>query len=300
MATAIAIAINFHKAGKKMRPILSAIALSTAMLLPSCCFLPCGPWKLCCSKGALTHMNSFRLYLPAKCDSKNLEIEFVATSDGLRLYLSVYGLEIPASEEDCHRSLVSIDFGESCYDFFADRFVGGQRLLLPVYVQNDIVAALQIGQTVSLTTGRYSADIPADQFLDLFDKMMKQSYSWWRASPCDTEMCCDEDGVDVEPYSDDSEYKEGSYSVNDSSNEEDQNAEAFQVSNYAPILEADQSTESDFSSGHTVESSSWHASETSPQHSIESSSNHAVNASTTLPSENDASGSYSESNSSGF
>lgn len=92
--------------------------------------------------------------------------------DGLRLYINVYGLEIPPEPDNPAYSRVFVSFREYAYHFSAQRFQGGQRLLIPQYVQAEIVDFLQEGQTVFIQVGRYESDIYPDKFLDLFNRMV--------------------------------------------------------------------------------------------------------------------------------
>lgn len=102
-----------------------------------------------------------------------MELELVRTVEGIRLYLNVFGLEIPATSCDGIFSSVFISFREYSYTFVADRLLGGQRLLIPKNVQDDIVNNLQEGQPVFIRVGHYQSDIYPEQFLKLFMQMVK-------------------------------------------------------------------------------------------------------------------------------
>jgi hypothetical protein len=141
-----------------------------------------------------------------------MEIEFVATSEGLRLYLSVFGLQIPPAIHDCGHSEVTIDFGEYSYPFLAQRLVGGQKLLIPVEVQNDIINALQNGQCVTITVDRYRTRIPPDQFLKLFQRMMDQCCTWWSSCPWEEDL---DSEASLEPEAPIEENVNSQYSYNE-------------------------------------------------------------------------------------
>lgn len=110
--------------------------------------------------------------MPPSNEFTGLELDFVQMKDGLRLYINVYGLEIPAEPDNLGYSRVFISFREYSYHFSAQRFQGGQRLLVPEYVQSEIIDFLQEGQPVFIQVGRYESTIYPDKFLDLFYRMV--------------------------------------------------------------------------------------------------------------------------------
>lgn len=148
-------------------------ALWALLLLISCsCSGPCSQWQGETCIGSSPSFSSGRIYLAPANEFSGLELEFVQMVDGLRLYLNVYGLEIPPENPNATTSRVFISFKDHSYSFSAARFVGGQRLLIPQHVQSEIVEYLQEGQTVFLQVGRYQADIYPEKFVDLFSKMV--------------------------------------------------------------------------------------------------------------------------------
>lgn len=88
------------------------------------------------------------------------------------MYINVFGLEIP-KENNCDTVRVFVSFKTFSYHFSATRFVGGQRLLVPEHVQEEIIDSLQEGQPVAMQVGRYKADIYPDKFLSAFYKMVE-------------------------------------------------------------------------------------------------------------------------------
>lgn len=154
------------------------LSIFTASLaLSSCCFFD---FCLQRSNGCESFYSSARLILPAEntC-SQGLEIEFMATCEGIKMYLNAFGLQIPA--DDCcesycespefEYSTVCLTIDGTTYPFSAKRFAGGQRLLVPPDVQDSIVVALHEGLCVSLSVGRYQSTISPDRFLRLYEKM---------------------------------------------------------------------------------------------------------------------------------
>ncbi len=153
--------------------ILKGRALWALLLtLASSCSGPCSDWCGESAVGTPCSFNSTRLYLPPANELTGLELDFVQMKDGLRLYINVYGLEIPPEADNSAYSRVFISYRTYAYHFSAQRFQGGQRLLIPQYVQSEIVDFLQEGQPVSIQVGRYKSDIYPDKFLDLFYRMV--------------------------------------------------------------------------------------------------------------------------------
>lgn len=154
----------------KRRVFGTLLLLATA----SCCN-PCPEWVGDSAVGSPGSANSARLFLSPSNDLTGLELDFVQMKDGLRLYLNVFGLEIPPEPNDPDSSRVFISFREYSYHFSAARFQGGQRLLIPEYVQNEIIDFLQEGRPVFIQVGRYESTIYPDKFLDLFYRMVNTS-----------------------------------------------------------------------------------------------------------------------------
>ncbi|MBA2726576.1 MAG: hypothetical protein H0U49_00180 [Parachlamydiaceae bacterium] len=150
----------------------SLLLLGSAGLLFANSCASTSAWQTDTSKGTPSSFNSIRLYLCTSGGCGDLGLELVRTCDGIRLYLNVFGLAIPPSETDCSISMVYVSFRERSYTFCADRLLGGQRLLIPKNVQDDIIEYLQNDQPVFIRVGRYQADIYPEQFLKPFTKMV--------------------------------------------------------------------------------------------------------------------------------
>ena len=143
------------------------------LLMSSSCSGPCGQWQGQTCEGSIATFSSARMYLAPANEFSGLELELVQTVDGLRMYINVYGLEIPTEQPGSHNSRVFISFKDHSYHFSAIRFTGGQKLLVPQYVLTEIVEYLQEGQSVHLQVGRYEANIYPDKFVDVFSKMAR-------------------------------------------------------------------------------------------------------------------------------
>ncbi|MBA3239576.1 MAG: hypothetical protein H0T62_14715 [Parachlamydiaceae bacterium] len=146
--------------------------LSLFMIFMISCSGTSTNWQGESAIGSPTSLNSSRLYLAPTNEFSGLELEFVQMRDGLRLYLNVYGLEIPPDAEDSCTSRVYFSFKDHAYHCAAARFLGGQRLLIPEYVQLEMVEYLQAGQSVFIQVGRYQANVYPEQFVSLFQAMI--------------------------------------------------------------------------------------------------------------------------------
>ncbi len=164
----------FNLSGSALPEIRRRRALFALLLLMSCsCSGPCSQWQAQTCEGSSASFSSARIYLAPANEFSGLELELVQTVDGLRMYINVFGLEIPPEQPNSPNSRVFISFKDHSYNFSAVRFTGGQRLLVPEHVQSEIVEYLQEGQSVHLQVGRYEAKIYPDKFVDLFNKMAR-------------------------------------------------------------------------------------------------------------------------------
>lgn len=146
---------------------------SLSVLLTACCSTSCPSWQLQTNCGYCPMFSSARMYLKPVNQFSGIELEFVWSPYGLRLYLNVSGLQIPSNPSDSSTSLVYISFRDHSYCFAAPRYQGGQRLLIPDDVRNEIVSYMQEEQSVFIQTGCYQADISPCDFLPIFDRLMK-------------------------------------------------------------------------------------------------------------------------------
>ena len=118
--------------------------------------------------------NSGRIYLCPSNEYSGLEVEFMRTFSGVRMYINVFGLEIPPNGDDLSTSQVYVSFKDYSYTFTAQRFTGGQRLLVPEETMEEIIECLTRGQPVFLRVGRYEGDIYPEQFSEIFTRLMSK------------------------------------------------------------------------------------------------------------------------------
>ncbi len=147
---------------------------STALflcILSSCS--TCSPgWVYETSLAKNAAHSSGRIYLCASNHYSGLEIELMNTPVELRMYINIFGLEIPADPDDPTISKVYISFKDHSYTFCAPRFAGGQRLLVPENVKDEIIFYLGCDQPVFIRVGRYEADIYPLQFLEVYNRLI--------------------------------------------------------------------------------------------------------------------------------
>jgi hypothetical protein len=105
-----------------------------------------------------------------------LEIELVRTVEDLRMYINVFGLDIPPDPNDTASSKVYVSFKDHSYTFSAMRFTGGQRLLIPAETRDEIVDYLLCDQPVFIRVCRYEADIYPRRFFDVYNRLMNTNF----------------------------------------------------------------------------------------------------------------------------
>lgn len=154
------------------RNIKKIFISSLIPLINACC--PSSPcqWQSECAIACNPNQSSARMYLCPANEFAGLELEFVVNACELRLYLNVFGLEIPPDPCDTAYSRVYISFRDHSYTFLAQRFIGGQRLLIPEKVQEEIIDYLQRDQPVFIQVDRYQSDIYPENFLKIFSRMI--------------------------------------------------------------------------------------------------------------------------------
>ena len=142
------------------------------LFILSACSPCCPEWCFDCSLAKCPSQSSGRIYLCASNEYSGLEIELVRTQCDLRMYINVFGLEIPPDCNDPTTSKVYVSFKDHSYTFSAARFAGGQRLLVPEMTRDEIIDYLVCDQPVFIRVGRYEADIYPRHFFDVYNRLM--------------------------------------------------------------------------------------------------------------------------------
>jgi len=142
------------------------------------CFLclSCGEKKVAWTYHEIT--TSYPNYLSKKISLhpehglSSLELEFVRTASGTRLYLKISSLTFPHNKHDEKRTRVCISFGPHLYEFDALRLKGGQCLLLPFEAQLVIVSVLEKNQMLTISAGRYKSTMTFVNFSSTYRKLI--------------------------------------------------------------------------------------------------------------------------------
>lgn len=157
--------------GGKVRLIL--LSLSIFFILISCSSKNQQQWQIDRTVVSNKDYNSGKLSLPAINPFCGLELELVRGSSGTRMYLNAFSLPYPSNLDDPTKTEVMLSIDQQVYVIMADRFQGGQRLLLPADAASLIITALRNDNLVDITVGRYSARIISTRFAELYAQLNK-------------------------------------------------------------------------------------------------------------------------------
>lgn len=141
------------------------------ILIFTSCASTCNQWQFEATITACPCYNSGRMTI-SSCDPlKNLSLELVRGSSGLRVYLNTHSLPFPCdpNHPDMTSLLLTIDGVDDCV--IADRFQGGQRLLLPPQTAQKTIEKLLANKSLHITVGRYHAVIESTCFSELYKKL---------------------------------------------------------------------------------------------------------------------------------
>lgn len=82
----------------------------------------------------------------------------------MRMYMNVYSLPIPSDPLDPSKAIVTLTIGDNAETIQLERFEGGQRLLFPDYIAEQIITALLNQQDITISSERYQSKIIYDDF----------------------------------------------------------------------------------------------------------------------------------------
>lgn len=88
------------------------------------------------------------------------------------MYLNVHSLEIPSDPNDPSQALVAIKIGETTSKLQGELLLGGQRVMLPPWIADLVINALNEGKPVTITTGQYRSEILPENFSTVYQKLM--------------------------------------------------------------------------------------------------------------------------------
>lgn len=140
-------------------------------------FFSCSPdlrqWQHSANKGTHADYRSVRLSLEPENDFSGLEIEMLHTSQGIAIYINVFGLELrPESKNPQGYSLISvwIKRNEQSQEFKGFLLQGGHRVLLPKNASHLIIDALHAHEQMEISVAHYSSTIIPDNFVECYKK----------------------------------------------------------------------------------------------------------------------------------
>lgn len=134
---------------------------------------PC--WKYDNVSNSCSEYRSAKLWSPAQDPFRGLEVELISSHSGLRMYVNTYSRTFPANEEGKCEITMSSSQIEPPKTFYADRLEGGQRLLLPPQATSWTIEQLLLGNTIKMTTGRYSTEVSPEEFNTFYPKFYQKT-----------------------------------------------------------------------------------------------------------------------------
>ncbi len=145
-------------------------ALSALFLFLISC-TTCHQWNLIETRADSPCFESARLYYAPEVMSCGLELELDCGTSGWRMYVNTFSLAIAPIDKNNPQATVNIEIEDIQYQFLADLFKGGQRLLLPDEARDLIIETLLQGMLVKITVGRNSEVFPPKNFAEHYEKM---------------------------------------------------------------------------------------------------------------------------------
>jgi hypothetical protein len=179
----------------------AAVAGLSAMLFS--CSPHCRQWNFDEIRTSCPHYNSKRMVLPPDNPFRGVELVISQTHSGQRMYLNVFSLSLPCDPEIPEKTKFTLtcfshnilnkamlanstiddseplnacgkqelEGGLICYQFYAERLEGGQRLSLPEEAIDVIITELLEGRIFTLSIGRFSSEIIPFKFYEAYRKM---------------------------------------------------------------------------------------------------------------------------------
>lgn len=108
-----------------------------------------------------------RLTIPIEDPFRGIQVELLKLGNGeRRLYLNVFSIPLTEGGDDEVPVVLS---WEGCHlEVVVPIMAGGQRLLLPDPIANDLIAALESGSSVEIRLGRYYSKLSPDGFVEAY------------------------------------------------------------------------------------------------------------------------------------
>jgi len=112
-----------------------------------------------------------RIFLPVDDQFRGLEVVYVRGSQGVCMFINACSIPFPTDDTCPDKTDVVVEIADSFYVVRADRLKGGQRLLMPCDITENIVEALLVGCPVYITIGRYCGELIPDNFEKVYREL---------------------------------------------------------------------------------------------------------------------------------
>lgn len=155
-------------------------ALVALFCFLSSCATPARQWELEKTRSCSPCFQSAKLFLPVDDNFCGMEIELTQGHCGLRMYVNVFTLEFPYTQENDAKTALVITVDEVSQTIYADRFQGGQRLLLPPDASEYIILSLLANKKVDIRAGRFHSIVIPYKFESLFHRLNPSPFQIFR------------------------------------------------------------------------------------------------------------------------
>jgi len=163
MPTAMPIKTNFLLSDRRRTLLALFLALN---FLVGCS--PCNlQWESEVIKADYPPITYAKIYLPVCSTFKGIEAEFLFCNQDAQLFLNIFSLEFPDYTDSGYFEVkLRIDDQEYCY--WAERFEGGQKLLLCDDATQLVISTLLVNCSIELSAGRYQAKLIPENFAKIY------------------------------------------------------------------------------------------------------------------------------------
>ena len=152
--------------------VFRTLALLILLPLLHSCSKACEQWSYYELKSDCSDYSSKKLVHTTEHCFRGTQLEFIRTSSGQWCRLKVFNLPFPQEHCDFSQTKLTIKSRQSTKIFYTKRLRGGQCLLLPINAQDLIVSELSQGVPLTITVGRYSAEITSKGFCKSYKRFV--------------------------------------------------------------------------------------------------------------------------------
>lgn len=112
--------------------------------------------------------NSSKLFFPSSDSLSGIDLEFLSFQGKIYAYLQVHFQAIPPYQGNPKEALVTLQIEEKTFTGIGYRHEGGQRLLLSLPLQEQLLSALKNRQSVTIRLEGYKVTVVGNQFPEHF------------------------------------------------------------------------------------------------------------------------------------